>query len=201
MKKLFTLVILFNLAFLQAQKNEKLFDIVPLGKDSTFISLEKYFPNVRETAYRVTHVPGGILLRVYTDYELIMYGKQKDPMDYLGISINFANRMIPTKQYNAEKKSEDLQMMPIAYDASKKALQLYLPEGAKVLASVNNVPILAKDIFYKRNNEAEITLPNYTRGVAKSQLRLIGFGENGETKVLLIPLIFGVPDLVGDGKL
>ncbi|MRI63792.1 hypothetical protein EDM00_07285 [Ornithobacterium rhinotracheale] len=201
MKKLFTLIILLNLAFLQAQKVEKLYDVVPLGKDSTFISLEKYFPNVRETAYRVTHVPDGILLRVYTDYELIMYGKQKDPMDYLGISINFANRMIPTKQFNSIQKSQDLEMMPIAYDATKKALQLYLPEGAKVLASINNAPILNKDILYKRNNEVEITLPNYTRGVSKSQLRLIGFSENGETKEISIPLIFGVPDMVGDGKL
>uniref|UniRef100_UPI0039A50FA3 hypothetical protein n=1 Tax=Ornithobacterium rhinotracheale TaxID=28251 RepID=UPI0039A50FA3 len=201
MKKLFTFIILLNLAFLQAQKNEKLYDVVHLSKDSTFISLEKYFPNVRETAYRVTHIPEGILLRVYTDYELIMYGAQKEAMDYLGISINSAQRMIPTKRYEMHEKSQDLNMLPIAYQANRRVLQLYLPEGARVMAAVENTPILAKNILYKLNNEVEITLPEYTRGVSKAQLRLIGFAENGEMKQLVLPLIFGVPDLVGDGKL
>lgn len=186
------LILLGHFCFSQTTIDEP-FSVVQLKKDSTHIVLEDYFPNIKETAYRITHQPAGMDVRVYKNYEIILYGEQTDPLDYLGISINFIERGIPLKKYINHHKKEGKKNFITTQSFSDGKLDLYRSYPAtRLLAFINNRPVEASNFNYM-GQKVSITIPEYVKNFSTSDLRIYGFDFDETINDIWLPMSYGTP--------
>ncbi|MBV7441753.1 hypothetical protein KRX57_09995 [Weeksellaceae bacterium TAE3-ERU29] len=198
LKRLSFIILLISGLLFSQQVWKKPFEPVKLKQDSTHIYLEDYFFNIKDTGYRVTHIPEGLELRVYNNYEFILYGKQINPVDYLGVSVNFAERVIPIQQNkainNIEKNPKEfIYLTSISFLKNNKALILKAEKPLKqILAVIDNILISQENIIY---NEDEITIkiPDFANKLTKSNLRVFGCDNQRLSNDLWIPLTYGEP--------
>lgn len=123
----------------------EVFAPISMSKDSTHIILEDYFPDVKKTAYRITHKPKGMDVRIYKNYEIILYGELQNPMDYLGISIDFIEKAIPLKKIIPQENSKP-QKFITTKNWNNEGIEIYRTYPAtRLLAFVNNRPIAAEN--------------------------------------------------------
>ncbi len=116
------LSILFWGVFCLGQKNYpngSIFTPIQLQPDSTHIYLQDFLPNLHLTAFNLTHRPKGVEVRVYKNFELIVYGEPNDKLSYIGIDINgseyalplFKSELVPfTFEFKADRKYNDLKV-------------------------------------------------------------------------------------------
>ena len=198
LRKLSFIILLISGLLFSQQVWKKPFEPIKLKQDSTHIYLEDYFFNVKNTGYRVTHVPDGLELRVYNNYEFILYGKQTNPIDYLGVSINFAERVIPVQQNkainNIERNPKDfVYLTSVSFLKNTKSLILKSEKPLKqLLVSVDNIPISQENIIYE-GTEIIIKIPEFVTKLTKSNLRVFGCDNHLLSNDLWIPLSYGEP--------
>ena len=198
LKKLPYILLLINGILFSQQIWKKPFEPIKLKQDSTHIYLEDYFFNVKDTGYRVSHIPEGLELRVYNNYEFILYGKQTNPIDYLGVSINFAERIIPIQQSkainNITKNPEDfIYLTSVSFLKNTKSLILKSEKSLKqILAIIDNIPVPQENITYN-GDEITIKIPEFATKLTKSNLRIFGYNAQRLSNDLWIPLTYGEP--------
>lgn len=200
-KRFIVLVIVGQYLFGQ-KLSEKLFSPIKLVSDSTFVVLEDFFPQVKQTAYRVTDVPEGLDLRIYDTYNFILYGKPKNKVDYLGISIHNSKFAIPIFKWTenelniGQENQEKNYLTSTNYFANSKILELKSERKLSLMALVGNKLIKPENIKIHLNNEIyvyEITIPAYVSRISRIDLQIFGFNENGFSNDIYIPLSFGKP--------
>lgn len=200
--KSFIAIILVGQCLFGQKLSYKLFSPIKLVSDSTFVVLEDFFPQVKQTAYRVTDVPEGLDLRIYDTYNFILYGKPKNKVDYLGISIHNSKFAIPIfkwteNELNIEQENQEKNYLTSTdYFANSKILELKSERKLSLMALVGNKLIEQENIKTQLENDIyvyEITIPAYVSRISRIDLQIFGFNENGFSNDIYIPLTFGKP--------
>lgn len=200
--KSFIAILLVGQCLFGQKLSDKLFSPIKLVSDSTFVVLEDFFPQVKQTAYRVTDVPEGLDLRVYDTYNFILYGKPKNKVDYLGISIHNSKFAIPIfkwteNELNKEQENQEKNFLTSTnYFANSKILELKSERKLSLMALVGNKLIEQKNIKTQLENDIyvyEITIPAYVSRISRIDLQIFGFNESGFSNDIYIPLTFGKP--------
>lgn len=84
-------------------------------------------------------------VRIYKNYEIILYGELQNPMDYLGISIDFIEKAIPLKKIIPQENSKP-QKFITTKNWNNEGIEIYRTYPAtRLLAFVNNRPIAAEN--------------------------------------------------------
>lgn len=97
----FLLVILWVSCLLPAQALwDKPYSTVTVSDGTTQIELHDFLPNVEQTAYKITGVPSGIDVQVVNNYTLILHGAMEKPMDFLELTVQNTQVVIPLKRSN-----------------------------------------------------------------------------------------------------
>lgn len=200
--KSFIAILLVGQCLFGQKLSDKLFSPIKLISDSTFVVLEDFFPQVKQTAYRVTDVPEGLDLRIYDTYNFILYGKPKNKVDYLGISIHNSKFAIPIfkwteNELNIEQENQEKNYLTSTdYFANSKILELKSERKLSLMALVGNKLIEQENIKIQLKNDTyvyEITIPAYVSRISRIDLQIFGFNENGFSNDIYIPLTFGKP--------